>query len=61
LKDKNFRAGDESLEVLLFKENEIPWDDLAFTVVREVLRRYYKDFLKGVFPFYVDDILPDRI
>ena len=61
LKDKNFRAGDESLEVLLFKEDEIPWDDLAFTVVREVLRRYYKDFLKGVFPFYVDDILPDRI
>ena len=61
LKDKNFRAGYESLETLLFKEQEIPWDDLAFTVVREVLRRYYKDFLKGAFPFYIDDILPDAI
>ena len=59
LKDKNFRAGYESLETLLFREDEIPWNDLAFTVVREVLRRYYKDGLTGVFPFYMDDILPD--
>jgi ADP-ribose pyrophosphatase YjhB (NUDIX family) len=61
LKNKKFRAGYESLETLLFKEHEIPWDDLAFTVVREVLRKYYKDFLKGAFPFYIDDILPDAI
>ncbi|MBU0768670.1 MAG: NUDIX hydrolase [Proteobacteria bacterium] len=37
------------------------WEDLAFTVVREVLRRYYRDSLKGVFPFYMDDILADAI
>jgi len=61
LKDKNFRSGYESLETLLFSEHEIPWDDLAFTVVRKVLRRYYKDFSKGVFPFYIDEILPDGI
>lgn len=61
LKDKNFRSGYESLETLLFKEHEIPWDDLAFTVVRKVLRHYYKDFSKGVFPFYIDEILPDGI
>ena len=61
LKDKKFRAGYESLEALLFEEHEIPWDDLAFTVVREVLRRYYRDSLKGVFPFYMGEILPDGI
>ena len=61
LQDKNFRSGYESLETLLFKEHEIPWDDLAFTVIKEVLRRYYKDFLKGVFPFYIDEILPNGI
>ena len=54
-------AGQESLEARLFKEHEIPWDDLAFTVVRKVLRRYYKDSLKGGFPFYMDDIMPDAI
>jgi hypothetical protein len=30
-------------------------------VVRKVLHRYYKDSLKGVFPFYTDDILPEAI
>ena len=59
LKNKKFRAGLESLETRLFKEDEIPWDDLAFSVVGEVLRRYYKDFLKGVFPFYMGDILQE--
>ena len=61
LKDKNFRSGHESLETLLFKEHEIPWNDLAFTVVRKVLYRYYRDFLKGVFPFYTDDILSNGV
>jgi ADP-ribose pyrophosphatase YjhB (NUDIX family) len=61
LKDNNFRPGHESLEALLFREHEIPWDDLAFTVVREVLRRYYKDLLNGAFPFYMGDIVPDGI
>ena len=58
-KDKNFRTGHESLETRLFKEREIPWDDLAFSVVREVLRRYFEDFLTGVFPFHMGDILPE--
>jgi hypothetical protein len=49
------------LEARLFKRHEIPWDDLAFTVVKKVLSRYYKDFLEGVFSFYMDDILPDVI
>jgi len=59
LKDKNFRAGHESLEALLFEEDEVPWDNLAFTVVGEVLRRYYTDCLKGDFPFFMGEILPD--
>jgi len=61
LKNKKFRPGHESLEVRLFKKDEIPWEDLAFSVVREVLRRYYKDIIRGVFPFYMGDVLPDGI
>ncbi len=34
-------ASDETLEVKLFKEDEIPWKDLAFPVVTETLNRYY--------------------
>ncbi|MGB1092447.1 MAG: NUDIX hydrolase, partial [Oceanobacter sp.] len=36
-----FSAGDESLEVELFSEDEIPWDNLAFPTVEETLRRYF--------------------
>ncbi|MEE9333606.1 MAG: NUDIX hydrolase [Granulosicoccaceae bacterium] len=35
-------AGYESLEVKLFKEDEIPWKELAFPVVTETLNRYYE-------------------
>jgi ADP-ribose pyrophosphatase YjhB (NUDIX family) len=60
LKDDHFFAGHESLEAMLFKKHEVPWDELAFTVVKKALRRYYKDLLEGVFPFFMDDILPDN-
>ncbi len=43
LKDGYMKAGDESLEVGLFTETEIPWDKLAFPVVTESLQRYFED------------------
>lgn len=39
--------GVESLEVALMDEKEIPWDDLAFPVIRESLQRYFEDRRKG--------------
>ena len=59
LVDETYRAGHESLEVRLFKQREIPWDDLAFTVIREVLRQYVKDLPKGIFTFHIGDIMPE--
>ena len=43
LKDGFMQAGDESLEVGLFSEDEIPWQELAFPVVTESLQRYFED------------------
>ncbi len=43
----DFGVGDESLEVGLFKESDIPWDDLAFPSVRFTLERYYRDRAAG--------------
>ncbi len=40
--------GIESLEVALVKEDEIPWQDIAFQVVSETLRLYYRDKKQGV-------------
>ena len=43
LKDGYMKAGDESLEVGLFTQDEVPWDNLAFPVVVESLQRYFED------------------
>ena len=49
--------GAESLEVGLFAEEEIPWEQLAFTVVRETLREYFTERRTGVFGLHVGDII----
>lgn len=59
LQDLDFRPGAESVEVALFAEHEIPWDELAFPVVSETLRLYFSDRAKGGdFPVRVGDIEP---
>ena len=41
--DGKFGAGSESLESRLYSEDEIPWDELAFPVVIEMLREFFED------------------
>ena len=38
-----FDAGAESLEVAMFAEDEIPWDDIAFHSGRYALKKYFED------------------
>ncbi|MDY6953849.1 MAG: NUDIX hydrolase [Thermodesulfobacteriota bacterium] len=59
LKDRDYRPGPESSEVRLFAEQEIPWEDMAFSTIRETLRRYFMDRRKGTFPLHMADIAPD--
>jgi ADP-ribose pyrophosphatase YjhB (NUDIX family) len=56
--DSHIEAGSESSDVRFFSENEIPWDEIAFTVIEATLRQYFKDKPAGVFPFHMGDILP---
>ena len=56
LKDHNFHAGRESLEVKLFSENDIPWEEIAFRVINATLLKYYADRRTGRFPFFVGSI-----
>jgi len=39
----DYGVGDESLEVALFSENEIPWDELAFQSGKFALQKYFED------------------
>lgn len=59
LRDGRASAGAESLEVRLFAPGEIPWPDLAFSVVEETLRRYLEERVSGRFGVHVGDIIRD--
>ena len=56
LVDGKYSAGVESLEVKLFDKNEIPWDELAFTVIKKTLKYYFNDNQKGEIGFHIDTI-----
>jgi len=58
LLDGKYSPGPESEEVELFSESEIPWDDIAFTVIEKTLRLYYEDKKKGKFSIHFDTIDP---
>lgn len=58
LVDLNFSPGIESLEVQLFKEQDIPWDNLAFRPVKFTLQHYFADKQRGNFVFRIGDIPP---
>lgn len=60
LADPTYRPGSESLETRLFREDEIPWDQLAFSVVRRTLSVYYQDLADGRFRFHMGDIQPNE-
>ena len=39
----DFSAGEESLDVAMFSEDEVPWDDIAFHSGRYALKKYFED------------------
>ena len=58
LSNGEYSAGPESEEVKLFAETEIPWNDIAFTVIEKTLRLYFQDKKKGNFSIHFDTIDP---
>ncbi len=53
LLDLDFGPGTESLDVRLFKEEDVPWTDLAFRTITRTLRNYFLDRKLGAFPVHV--------
>jgi ADP-ribose pyrophosphatase YjhB (NUDIX family) len=52
-----FNPGHETIEARLFREDEIPWDEIAFRTVRETLQHYFADRRVGRFGFHTVDIV----
>jgi hypothetical protein len=58
----DFAPGAESLEVKLFSEHEIPWDEIAFAVVKTTLQQFFRDHKINRFPVRMYDVTysPER-
>ncbi|NYE61435.1 ADP-ribose pyrophosphatase YjhB (NUDIX family) [Duganella sp. 1224] len=60
LLDLDFAPGEESLDVRLFTEQEIPWNDLAFPTIRTTLELFFADRVKlregGSYGVHTQDI-----
>lgn len=58
LLDLEFAPGEESLEVALFDEADIPWKEIAFRTVGLTLRHWFADRARGTFHFHAEDVKP---
>jgi ADP-ribose pyrophosphatase YjhB (NUDIX family) len=56
LLDLDFSPGTESLEVELFEEQKIPWDEIAFRPMHFTLQRYFTDRKAGNFQFQIGNL-----
>lgn len=56
LVDLDFSPGNETLEMSLFHEKEVPWNDLAFRSVDLTLRHFFADRLRGHFRLHIEDL-----
>jgi ADP-ribose pyrophosphatase YjhB (NUDIX family) len=60
LLDPGVSPGAESLEVMLATEDQIPWGELAFAMVRRTLEHFVQDRRSGVFVPRFGDIHPPQ-
>jgi ADP-ribose pyrophosphatase YjhB (NUDIX family) len=58
LLDLEFKPGEESLEVALVEETQVPWKDIAFRTVGLTLKHWFADRKAGAFGFHEEDVAP---
>ncbi|MEJ2309547.1 MAG: NUDIX hydrolase [Gammaproteobacteria bacterium] len=56
LHEGGYSAGEESLDVRLFDESEIPWQQIAFPVIHQTLRHYFEDRRNGEFRTHIGSV-----
>ena len=54
--DTSLAPGPETIEARLFREDEVPWDQIAFRTVRQTLEHFFADRQRGRFGLHTGDI-----
>lgn len=57
LLDIDFAPGPETIEAELFREDEVPWDEIAFRTTKRTLEFFFADRRAGRFEVHVGDII----
>lgn len=57
LLDIEFAPGEESLDVVLFQEKDIPWGEIAFRSISMTLQFFFADRCQGSYDFHSGDIV----
>lgn len=56
VRDLGFQPGEETLEVALFEEHRLPWEQIAFRTVGLTLKHWLADRKAGRFGFHAVDL-----
>ena len=56
LLDTDFAPGLETIEVTLFREDDVPWDEIAFRTTKRTLELFFADRQAGAFGVHAADI-----
>ncbi|HRH74695.1 MAG TPA: NUDIX hydrolase [Zoogloea sp.] len=56
LLDLDFKAGDESLEVALMAEEDIPWSEIAFRSIDYTLKCFFEDRKRGQYDLHTTSL-----
>ncbi len=56
LLSEDFNPGHETIEARLFRQEEIPWSEIAFRTVQVTLERYFEDHRLGRMGFHEIDV-----
>lgn len=56
MRDTELAPGPETIEARLFREDEIPWEEIAFRTSKETLRHFFEDRRGACFGIHCADI-----
>ena len=57
LLDLEFKPGEETLEIALCEEAQIPWNEIAFRTVGVTLKHWFADRRNEAFGFHAEDLV----
>jgi len=57
VRELGFKPGEETLEVALFEEAHVPWEEIAFRTVGATLRHWFADRRAAAFGFHCEDLM----